>query len=136
MTVGRHHVGDHVPVHAGESSPHEDLPKDYASVPGRRAGGDKGRALVLFDIDVHLVRGRHKGLSGERVGGHLESAVKLTDIDRRVDGDNVTEIDGPSPDLSSGSGSAVGDALHLGQILLVVFAQEKRIGLETNDVPT
>ena len=135
VSVRRVHVGDDVPVHAGVAGPHEDLAKDDIAVAGRRAGGGKGRALVLVDVNIEfLVRGR-KGLSGERVGSHLEGIVELSDVDHRVDGNDVTEIDWPAPRLAAGIRSAVGDALHLGQILIVVLAQEERVGLEADCVP-
>jgi len=135
MARGGLHVGDHVPVHAGVAVPHEDLAEDDLPITGGGAGGDERRAVVVIGSDLQLLVGGHEGLAGQRVRCDIDGTLELAQVDDRVDGHDVAKPDRLAPDLGAGRGSAVGDAAHLAQVLLIVDAQEQRVALEAHPLP-
>ena len=127
MPLLRHHVQHHAPLGAGVAVPHEHLGEHEAPAAGGAARGHEGRAVVALAGLGHLVLARHEGAPGQGVGRFGQTLRQLAHVHGAVEGDDVEQIDVPALELGPGLHGAVGDALHLLQVLHVVLAEEEGV---------
>lgn len=107
------------------------MPEHHLPVGGRRAGGDERRAVVL----LHRPRGRRprqprprEQLPFEAGGGRGECGVEGVDLHPGVEHDDVRQVDVAALVARASVGRALGDALHLFEVLAVDLAEEQGVG--------
>ncbi len=127
MAAGRLHVEPDVELCHVEQAEHGDVAEDDLAVGRGRPGGGERAAMVL--TRRHRARRRRLGkldsLQARR--RRLQRAIEERHFDIRVDGHNIDEVQAAAVELRAGIGGAVGDALHLLELLAVVAAQEQGV---------
>src|SRR5205823_2305286 len=64
-----------------------------------------------------------------------QAVVERLDLGPGVEGDYVEQVDAPAVEAGAGLAGAVGDALHLLEVFLVVAAEEEGVGEGAGELP-